>query len=247
MGTQAFFRQGAAGTRRAMYWLAPTAAALLAAAAGCDTGDEPRRNPLGSMQRSAGDGETRSAANGQRAEDGAARTNARTDVALGTFRPGDAAALEGAQPQGRLPAEGDRAAYVPAVTLFPGVARIDPNIANPYAGDPEAVAAGERHFAAFNCAGCHAPLGGGGMGPPLSDDTWIHGGEPAQIYLSILHGRADGMPAWSSMLPQRTIWELVAYVESLSEIEDHAARKGFEANPSERFAGGEAETPSEPR
>src|SRR5690606_1244001 len=104
-------------------------------------------------------------AEGTEAQSGAAQLDrGQIDVALGTFRTGDAAALDGARPQGRLPAEGDRAAYVPAVTLFPGVARIDPNIQNPYAGDPEALAAGERHFAAFNCGGCHAPLGGGGMG-----------------------------------------------------------------------------------
>src|SRR5690606_15804703 len=118
--------------------------------------------------------------------------------------------------------------------------RIDPAILNPLSGDPEAVAAGERHFAAFNCGGCHAPLGGGGMGPPLSDDAWIYGSEPAQIYLSILHGRPDGMPAWSSMLPRRTIWELVSYIETLAEIQDPTAARGsdsLEVRTSRRSSG----------
>src|SRR5690606_12231604 len=113
---------------------------------------------------------------------------------------------------GRLPADGDLAVFVPATELFPGSGRLDPAIENPLSGDPAAIAAGERHFEAFNCAGCHAPLGGGGMGPPLSDNVWIHGGAPAQIYLSIMHGRPEGMPAWSSMLPRRTAWEMVAYI-----------------------------------
>jgi len=130
----------------------------------------------------------------------------------------------------RLPASPDRTVLVPATTLFPGGVRVDPGIENPFAGDAEAIAAGERHFAAFNCAGCHAPLGGGGMGPPLSDAAWIYGGEPAQIYLSIVHGRAQGMPAFGSMLPGKTVWELVAYIETLSEIEDAAAELGFEPN-----------------
>jgi len=130
----------------------------------------------------------------------------------------------------RLPASPDRTVLVPATTLFPGGARVDPGIENPFAGDAAAIAAGKRHFAAFNCAGCHAPLGGGGMGPPLSDDDWIYGGEPAQIYLSIVHGRAQGMPAFGAMLPGKTVWELVAYVETLSEIEDAAAELGFDAN-----------------
>jgi mono/diheme cytochrome c family protein len=130
----------------------------------------------------------------------------------------------------RLPANPDQIILVPATTLFPGAARVDPGIENPFAGDAAAIAAGERHFAAFNCAGCHAALGGGGMGPPLSDDEWIYGGEPAQIYLSIVHGRAQGMPAFGSMLPGRTVWELVAYIETLSEIEDAAAELGFTPN-----------------
>ena len=128
----------------------------------------------------------------------------------------------------RLPASPTRTVLIPATNLFPGGARIDPAIENPYAGDAAAIAAGERHFAAFNCAGCHAPLGGGGMGPPLSDDEWIYGAEPAQIYLTILHGRPEGMPAFGSMLPRQTIWELVAYIETLDEIENPAAELGFD-------------------
>ena len=130
----------------------------------------------------------------------------------------------------RLPASPGRTILVPATTLFPGAARVDPAIENPYAGDAAAIAAGERHFAAFNCAGCHAPLGGGGMGPPLSDGAWIYGGEPAQIYLTIVHGRPQGMPAFGSMLPGRTVWELVAYIETLDEIDEPAAALGFDPN-----------------
>ncbi|WP_274423697.1 c-type cytochrome [Chelativorans sp. YIM 93263] len=130
--------------------------------------------------------------------------------------------------EGRLPTGDGRSILIPATTLFPGMARVDPHIENPYSGDTDAIAAGERHFAAYNCAGCHAPLGGGGMGPPLSDNDWIYGGEPAQIYLSIMHGRGNGMPAWASMLPRKTAWEMVAYIGTLSEIEDYAAELGFE-------------------
>jgi mono/diheme cytochrome c family protein len=137
---------------------------------------------------------------------------------------------DGAVMDDRLPASPARTVLVPATTLFPGGARVDPGIANPFAGDAAAIAAGKRHFAAFNCAGCHAPLGGGGMGPPLSDNDWIYGGDPAQIYLTILHGRAQGMPAFGSMLPGKTIWELVAYIKTLPEIEDPAAELGFDPN-----------------
>lgn len=85
-------------------------------------------------------------------------------------------------------------------------------------------------------------MGGGGMGPPLSDDAWIYGSEPAQVYISIMQGRPEGMPAWSSMLPQRTAWELVSYIETLSEVDDYAARKGFTSNKSRTGSSGGEQT-----
>ena len=87
---------------------------------------------------------------------------------------------------------------------------------NPYENDSRAVAQGEMLFSAMNCIGCHAPEGGGGMGPPLSDNIWIYGSNPGQVYLSIVQGRPNGMPAFSKALPPDAIWQLVSYVRSLS-------------------------------
>lgn len=87
---------------------------------------------------------------------------------------------------------------------------------NPFENDSGAVAQGKILFNAMNCVGCHAPLGGGGMGPPLSDDIWIYGSDPGQVYLSIVQGRPNGMPAFSKALPPSAIWQLVSYVRSLS-------------------------------
>lgn len=77
---------------------------------------------------------------------------------------------------------------------------------------------GERLYAWFNCVGCHAN-GGGGMGPPFTDTKWYYGSNPEQIYSSILEGRPNGMPSFRGRIPDYQIWELVAYVRSLS---DHA-------------------------
>jgi cytochrome c oxidase cbb3-type subunit 3 len=71
-------------------------------------------------------------------------------------------------------------------------------------------------FVSLNCVGCHAPNGGGGMGPALSERTFIYGREPANIYLSIQQGRPNGMPAWAKMLPANVTWDLVAYIRSIS-------------------------------
>jgi cytochrome c oxidase cbb3-type subunit 3 len=91
------------------------------------------------------------------------------------------------------------------------------NVQNPYADDPQALMRGKLLFQHLNCVGCHAPGGGGGMGPSLSDKLWLYGSSPGDIYLSISHGRPNGMPQWGTALPPQAIWQLVTYVQSLSK------------------------------
>ena len=47
---------------------------------------------------------------------------------------------------------------------------------------------GMKYFVGFNCVGCHAANGGGGMGPALSNGSFKFGSEPAQMYNVIAHG-----------------------------------------------------------
>jgi cytochrome c oxidase cbb3-type subunit 3 len=114
------------------------------------------------------------------------------------------------------PAAGSGLLALEVTTLTPGRDTALTRLRNPYEGDDDAIAEGEMFFNNFNCSGCHAALGGGGMGPPLSDTLWIYGGEPGNVYLSILQGRPNGMPAWHQ-LPPEVIWKLVAYIHSLPE------------------------------
>ena len=78
-----------------------------------------------------------------------------------------------------------------------------------------AVNQGKRLFRWYNCNGCHAQ-GGGNMGPPLMDDKWLYGHGPADVYASIVQGRPSGMPAFGGRIPEDQLWQLVAYVRSLS-------------------------------
>ena len=82
---------------------------------------------------------------------------------------------------------------------------------------------GKRLFTAFNCTGCHGH-GGGGSGPALMDDRWIYGGEIDQIYLTIVQGRPNGMPAFGGKIPSQQIWQLAGYVRSLGGHGPKAAR-----------------------
>lgn len=75
----------------------------------------------------------------------------------------------------------------------------------------------ERGAATFavRCAMCHGEDGTGGIGADLTDETWIHGGEPAQIYNTISNGVLDkGMPA-HSFLGEEELIGLVAFVKNL--------------------------------
>ena len=76
---------------------------------------------------------------------------------------------------------------------------------------------GQSLYENFNCNTCHAH-GGGDIGPPLNDSKWIYGYEPQQIFASIVDGRPKGMPAFGPRLNENQVWELVAYVRSLSGL-----------------------------
>ncbi|HEU4563845.1 MAG TPA: cytochrome c [Gemmatimonadaceae bacterium] len=80
-----------------------------------------------------------------------------------------------------------------------------------------AVNQGERFFNWYNCSGCHFH-GGGGIGPALMDDQWIYGSEPQNIYATIVEGRPNGMPSFRGRIPEQQVWQIVAYVRSLSGL-----------------------------
>jgi len=88
---------------------------------------------------------------------------------------------------------------------------------NGYEDSAYAISEGKTLYSAFNCNGCHA-RGGGGMGVPLMDNDWIYGHRPEQIFSTIVEGRPNGMPSFGGKIPAYQVWQLVAYVRSLSGL-----------------------------
>jgi cytochrome c oxidase cbb3-type subunit III len=122
----------------------------------------------------------------------------------------------------------------------------DETIDHPYLRNAWAMSEGKRLFSWMNCAGCHSPNGGGAMGPPLSDEEWIYGVEPENIFATISGGRPNGMPAFGGKLSNQQIWQLVAYVRTLSGLQ----RKDVKPSRSDAMMGKESEIrrpPREPR
>ena len=115
-----------------------------------------------------------------------------------------------------LPAAANRETEVRVGQLQPGMPEQQAEVKSPYQENAWGVGEGKRLYSAFNCAPCHGVNGGGAIGPPLMDDKWIYGSRPEQIYATISQGRPDGMPSFGGHIPTQQIWQLVAYVQSMS-------------------------------
>jgi cytochrome c oxidase cbb3-type subunit 3 len=106
--------------------------------------------------------------------------------------------------------------------LQPGGVQTMPHVNNPSQGNAYDISEGQRLFDWYNCSGCHAH-GGGAIGPPLIKTEWIYGGEPANLFDTIVKGRPNGMPAWGGKIPAYQVWQLVAFVRSMNNLEPKSA------------------------
>ena len=103
-------------------------------------------------------------------------------------------------------------------------------VKNPYSGDASAIAQGKELFASMACSGCHGAGGGGGMCPPVINDTWVYGSDDTTLfnlvklgstglqatgYTRVGHENVVGdMPPFAGVLSEDQEWKLIAYVRS---------------------------------
>lgn len=67
-----------------------------------------------------------------------------------------------------------------------------------------------------NCAACHGAQGEGKIGPNLTDNFWLYGGSPLQIYKTVMDGQPiKGMPAWRPVLGPQKVKAVVAFLLSI--------------------------------
>jgi cytochrome c oxidase cbb3-type subunit 3 len=142
------------------------------------------------------------------------------------------------------PPEAQRIDSKQLTTLHAGEPNPRQPVTNEYEGNAFAMSEGKRLFSQMNCVGCHAH-GGGGMGPALMDSKWIYGSEPEQIFATIVEGRPNGMPSFRGKLPDYQIWQLAAYVRSLSGLtpKDAAPSRDDDLQSNEPENSKEKETP----
>ena len=81
--------------------------------------------------------------------------------------------------------------------------------------DADVLARGGKTFSQ-QCAVCHLADGGGSIGPNLTDNYWLHGGDIKSIYTTIKVGVPDkGMISWEAMLSPTQMSDVANYIISL--------------------------------
>jgi mono/diheme cytochrome c family protein len=105
------------------------------------------------------------------------------------------------------------------------------SIKDPYIGNSQAIAEGQKLFSGAGCPGCHGGGGGGGICPPLIDGVWIYGGDPDTLFRLISLGSVDlqkqgysrmaiesvvaPMPSFGAIIPKPDdILKIIAWIKS---------------------------------
>ncbi len=103
---------------------------------------------------------------------------------------------------------------------------------NPYNDDATTVTeARQKAYLKPGCNGCHGGGGGGGMCPPLTNDTWIYGGDDDTLFRLIAEGtdqlKKQGykrlrsevvvgpMPPFGAIIKTSDdLWQIIAFMRS---------------------------------
>ena len=94
------------------------------------------------------------------------------------------------------------------------VPQSDRNHVNPYAGKPQAVAAGAILFH-NNCAQCHGNDADGKFSRPSLRREEVRDATDGELAWLLKNGDVyRGMPRWSG-LPEQERWQIIAYIRSL--------------------------------
>jgi mono/diheme cytochrome c family protein len=105
-------------------------------------------------------------------------------------------------------------------------------LVNPYKDtQADVVAEGGKFLASYSCSGCHGGGGGGGMCPPLTNDTWVYGGDDDTLFRLVTLGSDElqkqgytrigrenvvgPMPPFGAIIKNADdLWKIFAFVRS---------------------------------
>jgi cytochrome c oxidase cbb3-type subunit III len=106
---------------------------------------------------------------------------------------------------------------------------------NPLDGKPDAIQNGGAMFRT-RCAGCHGPDARGYLGPDLTG-LWSSGSADTRIFDIVRRGvpGTEMPPADAQRVPDREIWQILAYVRTLGGTVPPAVTTGNAANGGQIF------------
>jgi len=77
------------------------------------------------------------------------------------------------------------------------------------------LSSGEKIFMQ-NCKACHGGMGEGGIGPNLTDDYWLHGGDIKSVFKIVKYGvQEKGMQSWKKSLSAVQMQQVSSYIKSI--------------------------------
>ncbi|HTE31045.1 MAG TPA: cbb3-type cytochrome c oxidase N-terminal domain-containing protein, partial [Chryseolinea sp.] len=86
-----------------------------------------------------------------------------------------------------------------------------------FSPDPATIEKGKVVFTNSNCGSCHRNDGGGNtIGPNLTDQYWLHGGDVMHIFHTVKNGVIEkGMPAWGKSMSPQNVKDVSFFIMSL--------------------------------
>ena len=121
-------------------------------------------------------------------------------------------------------------------------------LVNPYRDtQTDIVAQGGKLYQSYSCSGCHGGGGGGGMGPALTNDIWIYGGDDDALFRLITLGSVDLQKLGYSRIGRENVVGPMAPFGTLIKSSDDLwkilvfVRSKYGGDPAHKF-GASAET-----
>ncbi len=94
-----------------------------------------------------------------------------------------------------------------------------------FSNEASILAKGQSIYTA-NCAACHGAQGQGGVGPNLTDEYWLHGGDIKDVFAVIKYGVPQkGMIAWQAKLQPSDMRDVAAYILTLQNTNPPNAKE----------------------
>jgi mono/diheme cytochrome c family protein len=99
--------------------------------------------------------------------------------------------------------------------------------------DPKIAEEGHKIYMGLSCNGCHGGGGGGGMCPPLTNETWVYGGDDDTLFRLVTLGSDEfkkkynvsrkgqetvvgPMPGFGALIDDETkLWKAIAWIRTV--------------------------------